>query len=207
MPDSIPGSYVTNLVALARLFSSLLLGLGLRARLLLTITLVLTLTVTSIRLSSTVAISGGTTSGRSTLGDGHVGRSAAEVALSGEDLVVMGTKLHAVLLPSLEVSTNIDAASGSVVLANGPVLLKGLGTVDRRSVGTGTGEDFVGAAIDLDSSLALSSARGIVGAEILDDVVLDQGVSGPSIDGKVAVAVRLVLSLVRDGSGDVSVSL
>jgi hypothetical protein len=164
-------------------------------------------TVTSVRLGSVVTTSRSTTAGRSTtLGDGHVGRSAAEVTLSGEDLVVVGTELHAVLLPSLEVGTNIDATGGSVILADGPVLLKGLSTVDGGSVGTGLGEDVVGAAIDLDSSLLLGSSGRIVVTELLDDVVLDQRVSGPSVDGEVAVAVGLVLSLVRDGSGDVSIN-
>jgi hypothetical protein len=167
----------------------------------------ITVTSTSVRLGSVVTTSRSTTAGRSTtLGDGHVGRSAAEVTLSGEDLVVVGTELHAVLLPSLEVSTNIDATGGSVILADGPVLLKGLSTVDGGSVGTGLGEDVVGAAIDLDSSLLLGSSGRIVVTELLDDVVLDQRVSGPSVDGEVAVAVGLVLSLVRDGSGDVSIN-
>jgi hypothetical protein len=159
-----------------------------------------TVTSTSVRLSRAVTTSGGTTAGRSTLRDGHVGGSAAEVTLSSKNLVVVGTELHAVLLPSIKVSTDIDATSGSVVLANGPVLLKGLSTINGGSVGTGLGEDVVGAAIDLDSSLLLSSGGGIIITELLNDVVLDQRVSGPSVDGEVAVAVGLVLSLVRDGS-------
>ena len=136
-----------------------------------------------------------------------MGRSAAEVTLSGEDLVVVGTELHAVLLPSLEVSTDIDATGGSVILADGPVLLKGLSAVDRGGVGTGLGEDVVGAAVNLDGALLLSTSGGVVVTELLDDVVLDQRVLGPSVDGEVAVAVGLVLSLVRDGSVNVSIVL
>jgi hypothetical protein len=129
-----------------------------------------------------------------------VGRSAAEVTLSSENLVVVGTELHAVLLPGLEVSTDVDATGGSVILADGPVLLEGLSTVDGGGVGTGLGEDVVGAAVNLDGALLLSTGGGVVVTELLDDVVLDQRVAGPSVDGEVAVAVRLVLSLVRNGS-------
>ena len=133
-----------------------------------------------------------------------MGRSAAEVTLGGEDLVVVGTKLHAVLLPSIEVSTDVDATGGSVILADGPVLLKGLSAVDGGGVGTGLGEDVVGAAVNLDGALLLSTGGGVVVTELLDDVVLDQRVLGPSVDGEVAVAVGLVLSLVRDGAINVS---
>ena len=115
----------------------------------------------------------------------------------------MGTKLHAVLLPSIEVSTDVDATGGSVILADGPVLLKGLSAVDGGSVGTGLGEDVVGAAVNLDGALLLSTGGGVVVTELLDDIVLDQRVLGPSVDGEVAVAVGLVLSLVRDGSVNV----
>lgn len=90
-----------------------------------------------------------------------------------------------------------------MILADGPVLLKGLSAVDGGGVGTGLGEDVVGAAINLDGALLLSTGGGVVVTELLDDVVLDQRVLGPSVDGEVAVAVGLVLSLVRDGSVNV----
>jgi hypothetical protein len=125
----------------------LLLGLVLTARLLERVSIATLLTVSALRSvatllniasllritalgSITASRATGTTTRRSTLRDGHVGRSAAEVTLSSEDLVVVSTELHAGLLPGIEMKTSVDAASRAVLLANRPVLLEGLSTVD-----------------------------------------------------------------------------
>jgi hypothetical protein len=172
-------------------------------RLLLTVTSVgLSLTVAGLRLSSVAGItaSRSTATGRSTLRDSDGRRAAAEVTLGGDDLVVVGAELHASLFPGVEVSADIDAALGAVLLADGPVLLEGLGAVDGGGVGAGALEDLVGAAVNIDGSLALSAAGGVVGAEGLDDVILDERALGPAVDGEVAVTVGGVLSGEADGS-------
>ncbi|KAI6754144.1 hypothetical protein HG530_013320 [Fusarium avenaceum] len=162
----------------------------------------LLLTVTSFGLSSVTGItsSRSTASGRSTLRDGDGRRAAAEVTLGSDNLVVVGTELHAGLRPGIEVGADIDAALGAVLLADGPVLLEGLGAVDRGGVGASGLEDLVGAAVNLNGSLALSAAGGVVGAECLNDVVLDERALGPAVDGEVAVTVGGVLSGEADGS-------
>jgi hypothetical protein len=61
--------------------------------------------------------------------DGDAGRAAGEVALSGNNLVVVLTELHALGGPRVEVVLHVDGSAGALVLADGPVLLEGLGTL------------------------------------------------------------------------------
>jgi hypothetical protein len=61
--------------------------------------------------------------------DGDAGGAAGEVALSGNNLVVVLTELHALGRPSVEVVLHVDGSAGALVLADGPVLLEGLGTL------------------------------------------------------------------------------
>jgi hypothetical protein len=53
------------------------------------------------------------------------------------NLVVVAAKVHALASPGIEVSLHVDRTAGALVLANGPVLLKGLGTIDGWLVGAG----------------------------------------------------------------------
>jgi hypothetical protein len=94
-----------------------------------------------------------------------------------------------------------------VVLTNRPVLLEGRRTQDRRLVGAGRLQDVVGGAINGDRALGGRGRRGIVITEALNNVVLDQRVGGPAIDGKVAVAVGAEASRVGDGPEYVRVVL
>jgi hypothetical protein len=114
-------------------------------------------------------------------------------------VVVLSAQVHAVGSPGVEVGSDIDGAAGAVVLADGPVLLKGRGAVDGGLVGAGGLEDVVDAAVDGDGALEGGGGGGVVGAEGLDDVVLDQGAAGPAVDGEVAVAVGAEGSGVGDG--------
>lgn len=118
------------------------------------------------------------------------GRSAALVALGSHDLVVVSTQVHAQLSPSVEVVGSGNSSSDSLVLANGPILGEGSGSLDGSGVGAGSRVDIVDGSIGGDGALVGASTAGVVVAVGLDDVVLDQGVSGPAIDGEVAVAAR-----------------
>ena len=135
------------------------------------------------------------------LGDGHAGRARAVVTLNSKDLVVVGTKVEADVLPGLEVSTGVDGSAGSLVTADGPVLLEGLAvTLDGRSTVASADSNVVDGSVDVDLTLLLSTGRGIVGAEVLDDVVLDERVAGPAVDSEVAVTVGAVVTRVLDGA-------
>jgi hypothetical protein len=132
--------------------------------------------------------------------DGDAGGAAGEVALSGNNLVVVLTELHALGGPGVEVSLHVDASTSALVLADRPVLLEGLGAVNGRSVGPGGLGNLVGGTVGGDGALDLSLGRGVVGSEVLNDVVLDERVAGPSVNGEVGVAVVLVRSRVGDGA-------
>lgn len=112
----------------------------------------------------------------------------------------MLTELHALAGPSIEVGLHVDRSAGALVLTNRPVLLKGRGTIDRWLVGAGALGNLVAGAVDGDGTLVLRLRRGVVGAEVLDNVVLNQRVAGPAVDGKVGVAVGVVRARVGDGT-------
>ena len=135
------------------------------------------------------------------LGDGDGSRTAALVALGGDNLVVVRAELEAGLGPGVEVGADVDGARGAVVLADGPELVKGAGAFDRGLVDAAGLGDGVGAAVLGDGAELAGLRRGVVVAERLDNVVLDQRVLGPPVDGQVAVALRAEGAREVDGAG------
>lgn len=133
--------------------------------------------------------------------DGDLSAAGGEVALGGDDLVVVLTELHALGSPGVEVGLHVDGAGAALVLADGPVLVEGLGAVDGGLVDTLGLGDLVGRAVGSDAALDGSLRGWVVGAEVLNDVVLDERVAGPAVDGEVGVAVGLVATGVGDGAG------
>jgi hypothetical protein len=99
------------------------------------------------------------------------------------------TELHALAGPRIKVSLHVDRTAGALVLANRPVLLKGRGAINRRLVGAGSLRNLV-----------LRLRRRVVRAEVLDNVVLDERVAGPAVDGEVGVAVGVVGARVGNGA-------
>lgn len=95
---------------------------------------------------------------------------------------------------------HVDGAGRALVLTNRPVLLKGPGAVDGRLVGAGGLGNLVRGAVRGDGALVLRLRRRVVRAKVLDDVVLDERVAGPAVDGEVRVAVGVVLARVGDGA-------
>ena len=79
----------------------------------------------------------------SSLRDGDGSRASGEVALDSDDLVVVLAELETHLGPSIKVRLGRNSSAAALVLADGPVLLKGLGALDRRSVDTGGGRNLV----------------------------------------------------------------
>lgn len=113
----------------------------------------------------------------------------------------MGAQAHTLGRPRIEVRLHIDAAGGPLLLANAPVLLKGASAINGRLVSAGGDSNVVGAAIGVDGALALGVGGRVVRAEVLDDVVLDEGVAGPAVHGEVAVALGREGAAVIDGAG------
>jgi hypothetical protein len=133
--------------------------------------------------------------------DLHRCATLALVALNSDDLVVVLTERHALAGPGIEVGLHVDRTAGALVLANGPVLLKGLCAVDGGLVGASALGNLVRGAVGGDGTLVLRLRGRVVRAEVLDDVVLDQRVAGPAVDGKVGVAAGVVCAGVGDGAG------
>jgi len=127
-------------------------------------------------------------------------RSRREVSLSRNNLVVVLPEIHALASPRIKVRLHIHASTGALVLAHRPVLLKGLGTINRRLVSTRALRNLVAGAIRGHGALVLGLARRVVCAEVLDNVVLDEGVARPAVDGEVAVAIGVVGAAVGNGA-------
>jgi hypothetical protein len=139
--------------------------------------------------------------------DSDLGVTSGEVTLSGNDLVVVLAEVHALAGPGIEVSLHVNRAGRALVLTNRPILLKGPGAINGWLVGAGRLSDLVGRAIGGNGTLVLGLRRRVVGAEVLNDVVLDEGVASPAVDGKVGVAVVVVGTGVGDGTMSRLVSL
>lgn len=96
--------------------------------------------------------------------------------------------------PGVEVVLRRNSAANTVRSPDRPVLSKSLRTVDGRCIDTSGGVDIVGAAVGLNGALELPTARGVVRAKGLHNVVLHERIASPSIDGEVAVAIGAVCS-------------
>ena len=132
------------------------------------------------------------------LGNSDGRRSTAEVSFSGDDLVVvLTTKGHSITSPSVEMARNVDTAAnrssgGFLWVPDTPELLECSRTVDGRSVVSPGGKYVVPTAITCDGALQLCSGRRVVRAVRLDDIVLDENIASPTVDGQVAIIVGVV---------------
>ena len=106
-------------------------------------------------------------------------------------LVGVASEPHTLRVPVVEVVLNSDATARPLGLTDGPELVEGGGTVDGGLVDTLGLADLVRAAVGGDTTLLLTVLAGVVGAVVFNDVVFDEGVAGPAIDGKVCVTLRV----------------
>lgn len=115
------------------------------------------------------------------------------ITLSGDNLVVMvAIDVQSGSAPRIEVAASLHGAARALVDADGPVLVKSADTVDARLFVTGALAKPIGAAVAGHCAQIAGSGRRVVGPEILNDIVLDERVAGPAVDGKVAVTIGLV---------------
>lgn len=129
-----------------------------------------------------------------------VGVTTAEVALDSNNLVVQLSQSQAEVAPGVEMVSNIDRAAGAVVAAHRPVLVKGGRSDDGRLVDALRAINVVDAAVRRHLAQLGGARRRVVGAKVLDNVVLDERVLGPAVDGEVTVAVGVVAAREVDGS-------
>ena len=124
--------------------------------------------------------------------DLNLGRPTALVPLSGHDHVVPGAQVQVALpLPLVKVLARIDGAADALGAADGPVLVKGGGALDRGLVDAPGLVDVVDAAVVLDGAEPLGARRRVVRAVCLDDVVLDERVGRPAVEGEVCITVSI----------------
>jgi hypothetical protein len=129
---------------------------------------------------------------------GDSGRAAAKVPLRSHDLVVVLAKLEACLGPGVEVVGSRHRPARPVLTTNSPELLERPRALDRRLVRPSRLQDVVHPTVRVHRADLLRTRRWVVRPERLDDVVLDQRVLRPAVDGEVAVAVWLVVGVEVD---------
>ena len=100
----------------------------------------------------------------SSLRDGDGSRASGEVALDSDDLVVVLAELETHLGPSIKVRLGRNSSAAALVLADGPVLLKGPSSIDGWLVGTGRLGDLVGRAVSGQGTLVRGLGRWVVGS-------------------------------------------
>lgn len=120
------------------------------------------------------------------------------IPLGSHNLVIMAPQPQPLIRPRLEVVTNIDTPTNPLRSPHAPKLIKRLGPLNAglvvpRALGNG-----VGTAVSVEGAQPGRPRAGVVGAEALNDVVLDQRVARPAVDGEVAVALGVELSRVVD---------
>lgn len=130
----------------------------------------------------------------------NVGATRAEVALHSNNLVIQSAQSKPEIAPSPEVIPNIDRARRTVISTNGPVLVKGGGSDDGWLVDSLRAVNVVDAAVRGHLAQLGGAGGWVVGSKVLNDVVLDERIFGPAVDGEVAVAVGVVAAREVDGS-------
>jgi len=102
--------------------------------------------------------------------------------------------------PSVEVVLHIHTTTDTLSCANRPILLERPRAIDRRLVRTRGHRDVVCPTVCLEATLALRPAAGVVCAIGLNNVVLDEGIASPAVDGEVAVTLGVEGAAVVDRS-------
>lgn len=95
---------------------------------------------------------------------------------------------------------HVHTSADTLALANGPVLRKGLRSVDRRFINALRSVDVVCATICLNGTLVRRATGWIVSAKRFDDIVLDEWIPSPAVHGQITVAAGIEGSRVVDGS-------
>lgn len=101
-------------------------------------------------------------SAAASLADGKISRAGAEVALDGNDLIVVGAELHAEAGPGVEVVGKGDGSRRALVAADRPELLESAGALDGGGVGPLVGVDIVSVAVGGNCTLLGGTAAWVL---------------------------------------------
>lgn len=108
--------------------------------------------------------------------------------------------------PGVEVVGRVDRAAGAVSAADRPVLVKGGGSDDGRLVDTLGSVDVIDTAVRCNLTQLGGTGGWVVGSKVLNDVVLDERVARPAVDGEVAVSVGVVAAREVDDPKEIYIS-
>ena len=125
-------------------------------------------------------------------------RPTTLIPLRSQNLVVKRVRLSTILAPRIEVVPSINRATTALRGADREPLSESRSTGNGRLVDTLRGVNVVSTAVGAESAFELGAAAGVVGAVVLHDVVLDQRVAEPAVEGEVGVAAWVELSGVGD---------
>jgi len=122
----------------------------------------------------------------------------ASITLRSHDHVLVTTKLHTYLRPFTEVPPRCNGSACALLRSDAPILLKSACSVDGRLVRAGTLVKLV--CSFLEGKIALQRPR-FAGRQVavgLNDVVLDQGVACPSVNGEISWSSGFICAAVLD---------
>ena len=86
---------------------------------------------------------------------------------------------------------HVYTATAPLVTSDRPVLLKGPSTINRWLVDACRHINVVITTVAERAAFALPAAARIEIAKVLDDVVFDEWVARPAVDGQISVALRV----------------
>jgi hypothetical protein len=125
------------------------------------------------------------------LGHSDRSRTSARESLNSHDLEVEVLVGEAVLGPSVEVSSGVDSARGTLALPDGPVLGEGAGASDGRLVGAGVGALHVGRAVDGDGAeLGHAGGAGVEAAVAVEEEMFVRGFVFSLVDVRSILTIR-----------------
>lgn len=115
--------------------------------------------------------------------DSHAdGAAGSVISLRGKDLDIELAEVETVGLPGVEVVGGCDYTAAGWVLTDRDILVEGGGTLDRGLVDLGVLVDVVVSSVAGDGAEERSGAVFLI--PVLHDVVLDERVGGPAVDGE-----------------------
>lgn len=152
------------------------------------------------RLVRGVACSGLRT-GAAAIRNCNVAVTSRVIAFACHDLVVVvGSELQSGVGPSAEMGAYVDGSARTLVLAHGPELLEGLSTVNGWLLNPSALSDVVDGSIQCDLAFSPGVTRGVIRAKVFNNVVLNQRISGPTVNSKIRISIVLIASAIGHDS-------
>lgn len=99
---------------------------------------------------------------------------------------------------------HVHSSTRSLLLSYTPELLESPRALNGWSICASGNGNVVGSTIGRDSALGGRPRAGVVRAKVLNNVVFNERVGGPAVNGQIGVAVRRICAGVFDCAGEYS---